>query len=103
MPASGLDHPRTLLIPKVDVSFETTGVRSAPSGPNPEGNFMVNAASRSSSEAPRTVSMMKNVLSPHVTVSGELESDSVDLRPGQAVEVTDELQILSIYDDDVQV
>lgn len=103
MPASGLDYPRTLMIPKVDVSFETTGVRSAPSGPNPEGNFMVNAASRSSSEAPGTVSTMKTVVSPHVIVSGELESDSIELRAGQAVEVTDELQILNIYGDDLQV
>jgi hypothetical protein len=102
--ANELDYPRTLMIPKVDVSFETTGVRSAPSGPNPEGNFMVNAASRSSSEAPGTVSTMKKVVSPHViVVSGELESDSIDLRAGQAVQVTDELHILNIYGDDVQV
>ena len=102
MSANELGYPRTLMIPKVDVSFETTGVRSAPSGPNPEGNFMVNAASRSNSEAPGTVSTMK-VVNPHVIVSGELESDSIDLRAGQAVEVTDELHILNIYGDDLQV
>lgn len=102
MSANELGYPRTLMIPKVDLSFETTGVRSAPSGPNPEGNFMVNAASRSNSEAPGTVSTMK-VVNPHVIVSGELESDSIDLRAGQAVEVTDELHILNIYGDDLQV
>ena len=101
--ANELDYPRMLMIPRVDVSFETTGVRSAPSGPNPEGNFMVNAASRSSSEAPGTVSTMKTVVSPHVIVSGELESDSIDLRAGQAVEVIDELRILNFYGDDVEV
>lgn len=76
------------------LSFETSGVRSRPSGPNPEGNFMLTGASIDVREDPAVREKSASSSESGVTLRGGYEFGA-GRRPG----ILQDGQIFSVYVD----